>query len=158
MKTWWLFLVGKAVDLVFDRRAVTRADAFDHPGIHRRTVEVRGNDFVGTRIGVGNPAAHLFRVLLFRTHERHHRNRRITGLLGHHREIHRTPIDPRRRTGFQATDPQRQFAQALCQGNRRRIAGAATGIVLHADVDKSTEERAGGQHHGFSEETQAHLG
>ncbi|MNY51017.1 hypothetical protein D3C86_1865740 [compost metagenome] len=61
------FLVGKAMDLVFDRRAITRADPFDltGSGIHRRTVEVRGNDFVGARIRVGNPAADLLRMLLF---------------------------------------------------------------------------------------------
>ncbi|MNN13198.1 hypothetical protein D3C81_1262220 [compost metagenome] len=29
------FLVGKAMDLVFDRRAVTRANAFDNPRVHR---------------------------------------------------------------------------------------------------------------------------
>ncbi|MND75426.1 hypothetical protein D3C80_670430 [compost metagenome] len=61
------FLVGEAMDLVFDRRAITRADPFDltGSGIHRRTVEVRGNDFVGARIRVGNPAADLLRMLLF---------------------------------------------------------------------------------------------
>ncbi|MNN44687.1 hypothetical protein D3C81_1589900 [compost metagenome] len=105
------FLVGKAMNLVFDRRAVTRTDAFDLAciGIHRRTVEVRRNDLVGTGVGMSNPATDLPWMLLFGTHERHHRDRRIAGLLGHHREIHRTGVDTRRRTGLQATDPQRQF-------------------------------------------------
>ncbi|MNF34622.1 hypothetical protein D3C84_154680 [compost metagenome] len=151
-------LVGEAVDLVFDRRAVARADAFDHPGIHRRTVEVGGDDLVGARIGVGDPATDLPRLLFGATEKGHQRRWRIPGLLGHQREIHRTAIDARRRAGLQAADPQRQFPQALGQGDRRRIAGTAAGIVLHADVDKSAEEGAGGQDHRIGEQAQAHLG
>ncbi|MCY1187188.1 hypothetical protein D9M73_281400 [compost metagenome] len=97
------FLVGKAMDLVFDRRAVARADTFDDTGVHRRTVEVRRDDFMGAGVGVGNPATDLTGMLLLGTHERHHRDRRIARLLGHYREIHRAPIDTRWGTGFQAT-------------------------------------------------------
>ncbi len=152
------FLVGEAVDLVLDRRAVARADTFDHTRVHRRTVEVRGDDLVGARICVGNPAAHLARVHLGIAHEGHHRNRRIAWLLGHHREVHRTAVDTRRSTGFQAADAQRQFTHAVGQGDRRWIAGATAGMVLQTNVDKAAEEGTGGQYHRFGEETQAHLG
>ncbi|MCY1176948.1 hypothetical protein D9M73_172360 [compost metagenome] len=103
-------LVGEAMDLVLDRRAVTRADAFDHTGVHRRTVEIRGDDLVGARVGVGDPATHLARVLVLRTKERHHRSRAIPRLFGHHREIHSASVDAWRSAGLQAADPQRQFA------------------------------------------------
>ncbi|MCY1409550.1 hypothetical protein D9M71_249020 [compost metagenome] len=46
----------------------------------------------------------------------------------------------------------------MSQRDRWRITGATAGKILQTDVDKSTEERTGGQHHGISEETQAHLG
>src|SRR3546814_1496694 len=35
--------------------------------------------------------------------------------------------------------------------------GATAGKILQTNVDKSTEEGSGGQHHGIGEETQAHL-
>ena len=102
--------VGKTMNLVFDRRAVTRADTFDHARIHRRTIQVGGNDLVRTGVGVGNPATDLTRMLLLATEERHQRDRRIARLFGHQREIHRTPINARRSAGFQPSNPQRQFA------------------------------------------------
>jgi len=153
------FLVGKAVDLVFDRRAIARADAFDFTGsgIHRRTVEVRRDDFVSTSVCMSNPATDLAWMLFFVAHERHHRDRRITWLLGHHREIHRLAVDTWRCAGFQATDTQWQFTQTVSQCDRRRITGATAGKILQTDVDKSAEERTGGQHHGIGEEPQTHL-
>ncbi len=92
------------------------------------------------------------------TEEGHHRDRGIARLLGHHAEVDAAPIDARRRPGLQAADPQRQLAQALGQGDGGRIAGAAAGVVLQADVDKSAEEGAGGQHHVVRMEAQTHLG
>ncbi|MNI91095.1 hypothetical protein D3C73_1487110 [compost metagenome] len=104
------FLVGKAVDLVFDRRAITRANAFDHPGIHRRAIEVGRDDFVSPGIGVGNPATDLLWMQFLGAHERHDRDRRVASLLGHDREIHRPRINTWWRTGFQAPNTQGQFA------------------------------------------------
>ncbi len=124
------FLVGEAMDLVFDRGAVPRANTFDDTRVHRRAVEIRGNDLVGSRIGVGNPAADLTRVHLCIAHERHHRDRCIAWLLGHDREVHRPAIDARRSACLQAADPQRQFPHAVSQGNRGRIAGTSAGVVL----------------------------
>lgn len=97
-------------------------------------------------------------MLFLVAHERHHRDRRIARLLGHHREIHRAAIDTRRSAGFQTANPQRQFTQTARQGNRRWITGATAGEILQTDVDKSAEKRAGGQYHGIGEETQTHLG
>ena len=39
-----LLLVGKPDDLVFDRRAVARADGLDLPGVHRRAQDVFADD------------------------------------------------------------------------------------------------------------------
>ena len=41
--------IGEAMDLVLDRRAVTRPDAADFPGEKRRAVEIGADDLVGAR-------------------------------------------------------------------------------------------------------------
>ena len=52
-------------------------------------------------------------------------------------------------------DAERQRAQALGEFVRRRIAGAAAGVVVEADVDASAEEGAHGEHHGARAEFDA---
>ncbi len=135
-------LVGKTMNLVFDRRAVTRTDAFDltGSGIHRRTVEVRRDDFVSSCVGVGYPATDLPGMLLFGPHERHHRNRRIACLLGHHgKSTDRASI----RGGvpvFRRPTRSGNSTKTLSQRNRWRITRATAGEILQTDVDKSAEE------------------
>src|SRR5690606_8054402 len=51
-----------------------------------------------------------------------------------------------------------QFAQALRQGNGRRITGTAAAVFFQADVDNAAKESAGGEHHGTGVKTQAHVG
>src|SRR3546814_11369548 len=106
-------LVGKTMVLVFDRRAVARADAFDHAGIHRRTIEVGGNDLVRSRVGVSDPAADLRRVLLTIAHERHHRQRCVARLLGHKRKILGMTLDTWRPSGLLPTYPPRLLRQPV---------------------------------------------
>ena len=48
---------------VFNRRTITRADAFDHAGKKRRTIKARADNVVGTFIGMRNPARQLLRML-----------------------------------------------------------------------------------------------
>lgn len=151
-------LVGEAMDLVLDRRAVARANTFDHPGVHRRAVEVGGDDLVSTRVGMGDPATDLLGLMLTLAEEGHQRRGCITRLLGHHREIHGTTVDAWRRAGLQATDAQWQLTQAMRQSDGGRITGTAAGVVLQTNVDKSAEESACGQNHGIRVEPEAHLG
>ena len=91
-------------------------------------------------------------------HERQHRARIVAGLLLHHRVIERAAVDARRRAGLQPVDHERAFAQLVRQRGRRRIAGAAGGVLGFADVDLAGEEGAGGQHHRGRVEAQAGLG
>ena len=51
----------EAHHLVFDGRAIARADALDVAGVHRRAGEVRGDDGVGRFRGVGDVAGDLRR-------------------------------------------------------------------------------------------------
>ncbi len=52
-------LVGKARDLVLDRRAIARPHPVDHAGIQGRTIEAAANDLVRFGRGVGYPARAL---------------------------------------------------------------------------------------------------
>ncbi len=107
--------IGKAHDLVFDRRAVTWADPFDDPGIHRAAIEVIADHVMGFFIGMGDVARHLFWVLAGIAQEREYRHRRIAVLWRQYAEIDSAGVDARWRTGFQAVNAQRQFSQTLRQ-------------------------------------------
>ncbi len=108
--------------------------------------------------GSGDVATDLLRVLVTAADEGHHRRRLIAPLFLHHREIHGTGINPRRRPGFQPADVERQLPQPPGQGIGRRVTGTATGMVLHANVDNATQEGTGGEHHGAGMEADAGLG
>ena len=48
--------VGEAHDLVFHRRAVTRADAFNRAAVHGRAVQAGADDVMGAFVGMGDVA------------------------------------------------------------------------------------------------------
>ena len=54
-----LRLVGELDDLVFDGRAIARADALDLAGVHRRAMHIFANDAQRFRSGEGDVAADL---------------------------------------------------------------------------------------------------
>ena len=151
-------LIGKAMNLVFDRRAVTRAHALDHPGVHRGAVEVVANNLVRTLVGVGNPAGQLLRMLPGIAKERKHRHRVIRVLGLHHRKIDGLTVQAGRGAGFQTPLRQFEFTQAGGQRNRWRVAHATTRVVIQPDMDQTIQERAGSQHHGIGMEAHTQLG
>ena len=106
-----LVTIGKAHHLVFDRRAVARADPFDHASIHWAAIEVIADHVMGFLVGMRDVARYLLRMLSRIAHEREHRHRIITVLLRQHAEINGARVNTRRCTGFQAADAQRQFTQ-----------------------------------------------
>src|SRR5699024_7582743 len=55
-------LVRKTHDLVFDGRAITRADTLDIAGINRRLRQMRTNNVVRALVGVSNVATDLPRM------------------------------------------------------------------------------------------------
>ena len=52
-------LIAEADDLVLDTRAISRADAVDHSGIHGRAVEVFEDDAVRIGVRIDDVARHL---------------------------------------------------------------------------------------------------
>ncbi len=151
-------LVGETVDLVLDRRAVARPHAFDHAGIHRRTVEIGEDDLVGPLVGMRDMAIDLARMLFAAAQIRHHRQRRVAGLWLEPGEIDTLGIDTRRRPGLQPIDTERQRTQTFGQRVGRRIAGATAGMMVQPDVDHASQEGTGTQHHGIRHEADAGLG
>ena len=110
-------LVGKAGDLVLDRRAVARAYPLDHPGVHGAAIQVVADHLVGLLIGMGHVARHLARMLAGVADEGEDRARIVAMLLLHHGKIDGACIDAWWRARFEAIDAQRHFTQALGEGN-----------------------------------------
>ena len=113
---------------------------------------------MGALAGVGDPAAHLLRMLVDRTQIREHRARHVAGLFFQIAVVDAAAVDARRGAGLEPVHAQRQFAQAVRERERRGIAGATAGVVDLADVDLAGEEGARGQHHGGRMEAQPALG
>ena len=148
-------LVGEPDHLVLDRGTVARADALDDSGEHRRAVAGRADDLVRALVCLRDETMDLPRMLTDSPEERKHGRGLVARLRGHHREIDAAAVDARRRAGLQAPDAQRQLAQARSQALRRRIAGAAAGILIEPDMDAPAQECADGQHHRASLERDA---
>src|SRR5450830_83590 len=55
--------IGKAMNFVFNGRAVTRAYAFNDACVHRRAIKAATYDFMRTFVGMRYPARYLSRVL-----------------------------------------------------------------------------------------------
>jgi len=151
-------LVREASDLVLDRRAVTRTNPFDHPGVHGAAIQVVADHIVGTLVGMGDVAGHLAWVLAGIADKREDRARIIAVLRLHHGEIDAAGVDPWRRPGFETIDAQRHLAQPLSQGDRGRIPGAAALVVFHPDVDQAVQEGPDRKHDGLATDADPALG
>jgi len=92
--------VGKAHDLIFNRRAITRPDAFDNPRIQRRPIQAGADDVVGFTVGAGDMTRNLPGMMLRLADKRKHRHRVITVLLFQLAKIDGPTVDTRRRAGF----------------------------------------------------------
>ena len=94
-------LVREAVNLVFDRWTIARADTLDDTGEHRRAVESGTDDVVRFRRRMRDPARQLARMHVARAEIRKHRHGVIPGLYRETREVDGFPVQPRWRTGLQ---------------------------------------------------------
>ena len=101
----------KPHDLVFDRRAIPRTDAFDRARIHRRTVEPGTDDLVGARVGMRDPAGNLPRMRSRLAHEREHGRRIVARLFGQYGEIDRAAVQTGWRPGLEPPGGQLHFPQ-----------------------------------------------
>ena len=150
-------LVRKAHDLVLNRGTIPRPHPFDEAGIHRRTLEPRAYNLMGIRVGTGDMAHYLPRVLRRRSGKGEHRHRFVAGLRCQLAVIDRLAINARRRAGLEPGDAKWQLPQAGGERIGRRVAGPAALIVGQADMDAAAEKGAGREYHHRGGEAQAHL-
>src|SRR6266481_7197981 len=128
--------VAEADDLVLDRGAIARSDALDLPGIHRRAMHIGPDHLMGCGGGPGDAALDLRGRDLFR----HHRKRLrwiAAGLHFHRRPVDRRAIESRRSAGLQPAQREAGTLKRLRGPERRRLADAAGGPVLLAEMDQA---------------------
>ena len=142
-------LVGKAHDFVFDGGAVARAEGvFDDARVHGRLVDVGADDVVRAFVGAGDVAGDLARVFGGIAEVGEDGQRGVARLGFHAAVIDGARVNARRRAGFHAGEGEGQVVQAGGEFVRRRVAGAASGKAVEADVDFAAEEGAGGEDGG----------
>src|SRR5258708_2082483 len=107
-------LVRELDDLVFDAGAVTRANALDLPGIHRRAMHVFADDAMRFRGGESDIARHLLLRDLFCA-EAERRGIGIAGLGFESRPVDGAAVETRRRARLQAAAAQTQQLERLAQ-------------------------------------------
>ena len=130
------FLFGKTHHLVFNRRAIARADAFDMATIHSGTRQVRPHNLVRPGIGMGDPATDLPDQRLC-VQERKNCRFRIPRLTVQPCPINRFTVQPRRCSCFQPPPRQFQFCQPFRQQNRGAVAHPAARLALIPDMNDS---------------------
>ena len=115
--------LGKAYDLVFYRRAITRTDALDLARVHRRAVEIGANQAVACLRRAGNEAAYL-RHADFVCQEREWLRRIITLLRLKAGPIDGFSIKSRGGAGLQSAHGKADPMQRLRQPDCRRLVDA----------------------------------
>ena len=132
-------LVGEALDLVFDRRAVPGPDPLNHARVHGGAIQIGEDQVVHFAVGARNPAGHLFGVGTLRQKERksgywielaplHFATAVVDG----------APVDARRGPRLQTTLRHAEVLEAFGKTNARGIAHAAGRVVFQADVFSTT--------------------
>ena len=136
--------VAELDDLVLDRRAVTRADAFDRTGIHGRAPEIGADDLMRGERRAGNAAVDL--RIDDAVGKQRERLRILVGrLLVQRSPVDRTPVEAGRRPRLQPAELEARVAHRRRQPHAGLLVHAARDNLLFADVDKAAQEGAGGQ-------------
>ena len=137
-------LVGKAHDLVFDRRTVSRPDAADGAAVKGRASQVILDDPVRLTIRMGDRAADLLRLRTRAQIGEHHRLV-IARLLFQNIPGNGRSLDPRWRTGFQPAQGKPETLQTFAQLVRRPVAPSTCLPADIADVNRPAQKGSGGQ-------------
>ena len=149
-------LVAKAHHLVLDRRAVARAAAVDHAGVHRRAIEAAADNLVGRLVGERQVAGNL-RLRDAGGAKGERRRRLVTGLDFERRIIDRTGVEARTRSGLEASDLKTKRGKAVAETHRGEVARAARVVVAQSDMDQPLQECSSGQDDSLGGEDLADL-
>src|SRR5260370_12469601 len=143
-----LQLIGKLDDLVFNARAVARANGLDLSRIHRRVMNVLRDNTVSLGWREGDVAGHLPLLDVFGTEA----ERRRVGIARLHlkaRPVNAASIEARRRAGLEAASAQAQQLERFAQQLRWRLTRAPRRISLLATVNQSVEKCSRGDDNGL---------
>src|SRR5256714_1456833 len=129
-------LVRELYDLVFDRWTIARAGRLDLTAVHRRAMDVLGDDASRLRCSVSDIARHLH--LRDRAgSETHGRGITIARLDLELRPINRPSVQPWRGAGLQSSSAQAERFQRFAEHDGWRLATASRRKLLLAAVDES---------------------
>ena len=92
--------VGKTDNFIFNRRTITRPDAFNDSRIQRRPIQAGTDNIVGFTVGAGDMTGYLPRMLLALAHIRKHGHGIIAVLFFQFTKIDGSSVYTRRRSGF----------------------------------------------------------
>ncbi len=149
-------LVGEADDLVFDGRAVARADGLDGAGVHGRAVDVVADELHRCRCGSGDVAADLAERRDLRRAERERRGVGVAGLFGEVCPVDGAAVETGRCAGFEAALAEAEMLEGFAEEDGRGFSrGAAGAGALFAAVDEAVEKGAGGDEDGAGVEAGA---
>src|SRR5260221_2117527 len=148
-------LGGEAHDLVFDRRAIARANTFDDACVQRRAVQVVADDLVRARCGMDEVARKLAPPgRLHRVGQRVHWIRRsgrqlhvgmrrgirteverrlAADLRLRLREVYRARVDAWWRARLEATHREAELTQRIRDAQRGALTSPPAGLCLLAD-------------------------
>ena len=139
-------LIGKADNLVFDRRAITGPAGIDLPAVHRRAMEICPDQFVDVFIGIGDPAGKLLALQPVSQKGKGLRAL-VTGLEFGLGPIDRAAVESGRRTRFESVEAKPQPLQGAADSSGRPLPCPATGGLGLARVHDCLKEGTGRQDH-----------
>ena len=101
---------------------------------------------MGRLVGAGDPTLDLDVVDTLGQHRKRF-GRLIPGLHLYRRPVDGTPVKPRRRSGLEPSERKTQAFQRQRQTDGRRFSDSPGRGLVFSDMDETTQERAGGEHH-----------
>ena len=130
------FLVGELDDLVFDRRAVARADRLNLPAVHGRAVHVLADDAMRLGRGVGDVAGDLRVVMRDALGAETERcGIVVAGLHGEARPVDGASVEAGRSAGLEAASAQAEILQRFAEQD---------GVAVRRNVRRDIAARRSG--------------
>ena len=147
-------LIRKLDELVFDGRAIPRADPADLAAVQRRSRDALLQDALGFRRGMADMAPDLGPVdPLGKKRER--RGDCVALLRLEAGPIDRAAVQPWRGAGLEPRPLQPQISELIAEELRGRFSVASAAIPLLANVRQAVQKRAGGNDDGAGGKTPA---
>src|SRR5579875_2257882 len=141
-----LMFIRELDDFVFNRGAITRAQALDLPRVKRRTMQIVAEDLVSFGIRITDPA-HGLRLTDGPGSEAERCGNRIARLHLKPGEVNGARIKTRGGSRLEPSHFKSMPSQGLTQHHCRRLAGTAGRISLLATMNEAVQKGSGGDDH-----------